>query len=77
MNEPIDNNAIDALRNELSSKIDWQTHQLAIELRQQTEMLGDKLNTIANALIAGAAIIIGSLIVLIPMIYRKLEVFVE
>ena len=75
------NDAIDALREELGSRIDSQTEQLAgkleSELRLQTGILADKLDTIGNAVIAGAMIIIGSLIVLIPMIYRKLEVFVE
>ena len=69
--------AIDALREDLCRRIDSQTRQIAIELRQQTEMLGDKLDIIANALIAGILIVIGSLIVLTPIVYEKLEVFVR
>ncbi len=76
-NDTPDNTAIDALRNELGSKIDAQTHQLVIEQQSQTETLGHKLTLISNVLVAGVVIIIGSLIVLIPMVYRKIELFIE
>ena len=71
------NDSIDALGDELGRRIDSQTRQIAIELRQQTEILGEKLDMIANAVIAGVLIIIGSLIVLTPIVYEKLEVFVR
>ena len=71
------NNSIDALRDEFGRRIDSQTRKLSIELRQQTEILEEKLDMIANAVIAGILIVIGSLIVLTPIVYEKLEVFVR